>query len=240
MLIASQFGRVATARRWPIAPPRPVLIHLAKAMAVDHAARGHSRQQPVAGRGGDGAATATMARPSKRLMRRWGQPICSDRIAQPEEIAAAAAFLLSTDASFVTGTDMLVDGGYAAALSNFFTMKNDRISNDPSCDRRNRFRHERAGTANGLTAIPMRVLSFSTDPGSTRAAERHFAPVRDRLTVINGDICDPDRVGGCSRPAWHYRRRAWRDGHADLARKRDGGEAPTRSRKPGRGSSTSI
>ena len=35
------------------------------------------------------------------------------RIAEPEEIAAAAAFLLSPDASFVTGTDMLVDGGYA-------------------------------------------------------------------------------------------------------------------------------
>ena len=35
------------------------------------------------------------------------------RIAQPDEIAAVAAFLLSSDASFVTGTDLLVDGGYA-------------------------------------------------------------------------------------------------------------------------------
>lgn len=35
------------------------------------------------------------------------------RIAEPDEIAAAAAFLLSSDASFVTGSDMLVDGGYA-------------------------------------------------------------------------------------------------------------------------------
>jgi NAD(P)-dependent dehydrogenase (short-subunit alcohol dehydrogenase family) len=35
------------------------------------------------------------------------------RIAEPEEVAAAAAFLLSQDASFVTGSDMLVDGGYA-------------------------------------------------------------------------------------------------------------------------------
>lgn len=33
------------------------------------------------------------------------------RIAQPEEIAASASFLLSDDASFVTGSSMMVDGG---------------------------------------------------------------------------------------------------------------------------------
>ena len=36
------------------------------------------------------------------------------RIGRPEEIAAAAAFLVSDDAAFVTGTDLLVDGGYTA------------------------------------------------------------------------------------------------------------------------------
>jgi NAD(P)-dependent dehydrogenase (short-subunit alcohol dehydrogenase family) len=36
------------------------------------------------------------------------------RCGRPEEIAAAAAFLASDDASFVTGTAMVVDGGYTA------------------------------------------------------------------------------------------------------------------------------
>jgi NAD(P)-dependent dehydrogenase (short-subunit alcohol dehydrogenase family) len=36
------------------------------------------------------------------------------RTGQPEEIAAAASFLLSADASFVTGHALVVDGGYTA------------------------------------------------------------------------------------------------------------------------------
>jgi NAD(P)-dependent dehydrogenase (short-subunit alcohol dehydrogenase family) len=38
------------------------------------------------------------------------------RLGAPEEIAAAAAFLLGPDASFITGIDLLVDGGVVAAL----------------------------------------------------------------------------------------------------------------------------
>lgn len=39
------------------------------------------------------------------------------RVARPEEIAAVAAFLVSDGASFMTGTDVLVDGGVISQLA---------------------------------------------------------------------------------------------------------------------------
>lgn len=38
------------------------------------------------------------------------------RVGTPEEIAAAGAFLLSDEATFITGTDLLIDGGVIAAI----------------------------------------------------------------------------------------------------------------------------
>jgi NAD(P)-dependent dehydrogenase (short-subunit alcohol dehydrogenase family) len=36
------------------------------------------------------------------------------RIGEPEEVAEAVIFLCSDHASFITGTDLAVDGGYSA------------------------------------------------------------------------------------------------------------------------------
>lgn len=44
----------------------------------------------------------------------WGECHMLERIGQPIEVAGPALFLLSDDASFITGTDLAVDGGYLA------------------------------------------------------------------------------------------------------------------------------
>jgi NAD(P)-dependent dehydrogenase (short-subunit alcohol dehydrogenase family) len=49
------------------------------------------------------------------LMRAMIESSPARRVGTPDDIASAAAFLLGPQSSFVTGTDLLVDGGAVAA-----------------------------------------------------------------------------------------------------------------------------
>ncbi len=57
-----------------------------------------------------------LAGPHGEGMRQMVAASAAGRTGTPEEIATATAFLLGPAASFVTGTDLLVDGGMVAAL----------------------------------------------------------------------------------------------------------------------------
>ncbi len=49
-------------------------------------------------------------------MRSGGSCTSRRAFAEPEELAAAVAFLASDDASFITGATFLVDGGISAGV----------------------------------------------------------------------------------------------------------------------------
>src|SRR5215475_13526855 len=86
---------------------------LTKAMAVDHAAQG-IRVNAIAP--GPTATPMLGSVMTEDEMRRFGEAMPIGRLAQPAELAAAAAFLASDDASYVTGAVFAVDGGQTAKV----------------------------------------------------------------------------------------------------------------------------
>jgi 2,5-dichloro-2,5-cyclohexadiene-1,4-diol dehydrogenase 1 len=88
-------------------------VGVSKAAALDYATQGIRVNALLPGSVETPMVIAAFARdPAIRAMIEKGHPI--GRLAQPEEIAEAAAWLLSDAASFVTGAAIVVDGGYTA------------------------------------------------------------------------------------------------------------------------------
>lgn len=113
VLIGSQLGHVGTSRRAVYCAIKGGLLNLARAMAVDHAS--------------DRIRVNTLspgAIETDRMVLRFGSmerarevlaPLhLSGRLGTVDEIAIAALYLASDASSFMTGADMLVDGGYTA------------------------------------------------------------------------------------------------------------------------------
>jgi NAD(P)-dependent dehydrogenase (short-subunit alcohol dehydrogenase family) len=97
------------------------LLSLVKAMAVDHADAG-VRVNAVC----PGSVDTPMLRHSAELfgggrssddvIAEWGSVHPIGRVAQAAEVAEAIAFLLDQRSSFITGTELRVDGGLTAKL----------------------------------------------------------------------------------------------------------------------------
>ncbi len=113
---ASELALVGSPGNAAYCASKSALLGLARAMALDHAPDG-IRVNCLC----PGATDTPMLRAS---MARSGDPAADEadilrrlplgRLARPEEIARAALFLASDDASFVTGTALVVDGGWTA------------------------------------------------------------------------------------------------------------------------------
>jgi NAD(P)-dependent dehydrogenase (short-subunit alcohol dehydrogenase family) len=116
VLTASQLAFVAAERFAAYAASKGGVLNLARALALDHA-RDNIRVNALC----PGAVETPL------LLRQFTdqdgpQGSLADlaalhplgRLGRPEEIAAAALFLASDEASFVTGSALVVDGGYLA------------------------------------------------------------------------------------------------------------------------------
>jgi len=114
ILTASQMGRVGNPGSAAYCATKGALIQLAKTMALDHA-DDNIRVNTLSPGG-----TAT-----DRLFSRFGSPEAAEaewgetmhpmgRLGRPDEMAKGAVFLASEESSFMTGADLLLDGGYSA------------------------------------------------------------------------------------------------------------------------------
>ncbi|MCA0304575.1 MAG: SDR family oxidoreductase [Proteobacteria bacterium] len=109
--VASQLGSVAYQTRTVYGMTKAALIHLAKSMALELAtdniqvntvSPGPIATQPILDRQRD-EPEESARRQEYVPMRRFGQP---------EEIGEVVHWLLTTPASYLTGHDLVVDGGY--------------------------------------------------------------------------------------------------------------------------------
>ncbi len=107
-------SRVAQTGRWLYPVSKAAILQLTRNQAMDLAPDGIRVNAVSPGwtwsnvmdelTGGDRDKTDRVAAPFHLLK----------RVADPEEVAAAVLFLCSDEASFITGTDLRVDGGYSA------------------------------------------------------------------------------------------------------------------------------
>lgn len=111
--IASQLGQIGVPRRAPYSTTKAALIQLTTCLACDHAEDGVRVNSLSPG-----------AIDTARSLRRFGTREVANRVRGPlyllkrtgtvDEIAAGAVFLASDESSFMTGADLLIDGGYLA------------------------------------------------------------------------------------------------------------------------------
>jgi NAD(P)-dependent dehydrogenase (short-subunit alcohol dehydrogenase family) len=113
ILIASQLARVALPGRAAYCATKGALLQLGRVLAADHAAQGIRVNTLSPG-----------AVETRRMLQRFstmdearavmGPRHLLGRLGRPEEIARAALYLASDASAFMTGSDLLIDGGYTA------------------------------------------------------------------------------------------------------------------------------
>ncbi len=111
--IASQLGQIGIAGRSPYSTSKAALIQFTKCLAVDHA-KDNIRANSLSPGGVDTARILRRFESREAANRARGPDYLLGRPGRADEIAAGALFLASDESSFMTGADLLIDGGYLA------------------------------------------------------------------------------------------------------------------------------
>lgn len=111
--IASQLGHVGQEGLAAYAAAKAAIHNLTRVMAIDHARDG-IRVVSLSPGAIEGARVRSRFPDDDAMHAYNDRRHVLGRMGRPEEIASAAVFLASDAASFVTGADLLVDGGYTA------------------------------------------------------------------------------------------------------------------------------
>lgn len=109
--MASVHGHVGFPDHAPYTAAKGAIVNMTRALGVEYASRG-VRVNAVCPGFVNTRLIAEEVPPDELPAMVALHPI--GRMAEPEEIAAAVAFLASDEASFIVGTSLMVDGGYCA------------------------------------------------------------------------------------------------------------------------------
>jgi NAD(P)-dependent dehydrogenase (short-subunit alcohol dehydrogenase family) len=112
--IASISAHIAQAERWTYNATKAAILALTRCQALDFSGQGVRvnavspgwiwTQEVAKAAGGDRAAWEP----------KWGEFHMLRRLGEPVEVADAVVYLSSSKSSFITGTELMVDGGYSA------------------------------------------------------------------------------------------------------------------------------
>ena len=111
--IASQYGHIGVPRRAGYCSAKGGLIQLTKVMAIDHA-DDNIRVNSLSPGAIDTPRSLHRYGTAENARKVRGRYYLTRRTGTVDEIAAGALYLASDDASFCTGMDLLIDGGFMA------------------------------------------------------------------------------------------------------------------------------